>query len=92
MGRKSSISFAIFLLRAFLLVSETYHILQIFSYQNLGNAPLMLKNRIENTLFLTLIFIFYKTVNNSLQFFDIFCHNQLKLINLLYIVNVKNVK
>ena len=34
---------------AFLLVSGTYDTLKIFSYQNLGNAPLMLKNHIKKT-------------------------------------------
>ena len=96
MERKNFISFAISLLRAFLLVLGTYVTLRFFSYRNLGNAPLMFKNYIKNTLFLTFIlkqyFVFYKIVHNSLQFFDIFHNNQLKLIILLYIVNVKNVK
>ena len=51
MGRKNLISFVMFLLRAFLLVSGTYDSLWFFSYQNLGNAPLMFKNYIRNTLF-----------------------------------------
>ena len=55
MGRKNSISSAIFLLKAFLFVSGTYDTLKLFSYQNLGNAPLIMKNGIKNTLFLTLI-------------------------------------
>ena len=46
MGRKNSISFEIFLLRTFLLVSGTCDRLRFFSYQNLGNAPLMLQNYI----------------------------------------------
>ena len=96
MGRKNSIRFVIFLLRAFLLVSGTYNALKFFSYQNFGNAPLMLKNYIRNTLFLTFIlkqyFVFYKIAHNSLECFDIFHNNQLKLITLLYKVNVKNVK
>ena len=53
MGRK--ISFAIFLLWVFLLVSGTYDTLKCFSYQNLGTSPLMFKNYIKNTLFLTFI-------------------------------------
>ena len=96
MGRKNFISFVIFLLRAFLLLLGTSDSLRFFSYQNLGNAPLMFKNYIKNTLFLTFIlkqyFVFYKIVHNSLQFFDIFHNNQLELTTLLYIVNVKNVK
>ena len=44
MGRKNYISFVIFLLRAFLLVLGTYDALKFFIYQNLGNAPLTLKN------------------------------------------------
>ena len=67
MGRKNFISF-ILLLRAFLLVSETYDTLKFFSYQNLDKASLMLKNYNKNTLFLTLIlkqyFVFYKIVHN----------------------------
>ena len=47
----------------------------------------MLKNYIKNTLFLTFNlqqhFVFYKIAHNSLQFFDIFHNNQLKLITLL---------
>ena len=46
MGRKNFLSFVIFLLRAFLLVSGTYDTLRFFSYQNLDNAPLMFKNYI----------------------------------------------
>ena len=98
MGRKNLISFVIFLLRDFLLVLGTYDTLKFFSYQNLDNAYLMFKNllNIKNILFLTFIlkqyFVFYKIVHNSLQFFYIFYNNQLKLITLLYIVNVKNVK
>ena len=56
----------------------------------------MLKNYIKNTLFLTFIlkqyFVFYKIVDNSLQFFDIFHNNQLKVTTLLYINNVKKGK
>ena len=96
MGRKNFIGFVLFLLRAFLLVLGTYYTLRFSNYQNIGNAPFMFKNYIRKTLFLTFIlkqcFVFYKIVHNSLQFFDIFHHNQLKLITLLYIVNVKNVK
>ena len=55
MGRKSSISYAIILLRAFLLVSGTYDTSKFFSYQNIGNASLMLNNYIKNTIFLTFI-------------------------------------
>ena len=93
MGIKNFIS-VIFLRRAFLLVSGTHDTLRFFSYQNLGNAPLMFKNYIRSTLIFILkqYFVFYKIVHNSLQFFDIFHNNQLKLITLLYIVNVKNVK
>ena len=50
MGRKNLISFVIFFLRAFLLVSGTYDTLKFFSYRNFGHAPLMLKNYITNTL------------------------------------------
>ena len=71
----------------FFLVSRIYYSLKLFRYQNLGNAQLILKNYIKNTLFLTLILL-----SNSLQFFDIFDNNNLKLITLLHIVNVKNVK
>ena len=96
MGRKNFISFVIFLLSAFLLDSGTYDTLIFFSYQNLDNIPLMFKIYMRNTLFLTSILkqylVFYKIVLNSLKFFDIFHNNQLKLITLLYIVNVKNVK
>ena len=55
MWRKSSISYAIFLLRAFLLVSETYDTSKFLSYQNIGNASLMLNNYIKNAIFLTFI-------------------------------------
>ena len=93
MGRKIFIS-VILLLRAFLLVSGTHDTLRFFSYQNLCNAPLMLKSYIRNTLTFILkqYFFFYKIVHNSLQLFYIFHNNQLKLITLLYIVNIKNVK
>ena len=54
----------------------------------------MFKSYIRNTLTFILkqYFVFYKIVHNSLQFFYIFHNNQLKLITLLYIVNIKNVK
>ena len=55
MGRKNSIRLVIFLLRAFLLVLGTCDTLKFFGNQNLGNAPLMLKNYIKKTLFLTFI-------------------------------------
>ena len=96
MGRKNFISLVIFLLSAFLLDSGTYSTLRFFSYHNVDNVPLMFKNYIRNTLFLASILkqclVFYKIILNPLQFFDIFHNNQLKLITLLYIVNVKNVK
>ena len=82
MGRKIFVSSVIFLFGTILLVLGTYDTLIFFSYQNLGNVPA------KNTLFLTFIlkqyFVFYKTVLNSLQFFDIIHNNQLKLITLLY--------
>ena len=50
MGTKNFIIFTIFLLKVFILVSETYETLKFFSYQNIGNALLMLKNYIKDTL------------------------------------------
>ena len=47
MKRKKFIDFIIFLLTASLLVWGTYDTLNFLSYQNLGNAPLMLKNYIK---------------------------------------------
>ena len=44
-------SFVIFLLRTFSLVSGTYDTSRFFSYQNLGNVPLMFRNYIRNFLF-----------------------------------------
>ena len=56
----------------------------------------MLKNYTKDALILILIlkqhFVFYEIAHNSLQFFDIFHNNQLKLSTLLCIVSVKNVK
>ena len=60
----------------------------------------MLKNYFKNIFFLLYTFmlkqyfVFYKIIRNSLELltFDIFHNNQLKLIALLHIVNVKNVK
>ena len=73
MGRKNFISSIIFLLRVFLLGSETYDTLKFFSYQNLGNVPLMLNKYIKNTLSLILIlkqyFAFYEVFHNSLKMF-----------------------
>ena len=73
MGRKNFISSIIFLLRVFLLGSETYDTLKFFNYQNLGNVPLMLNKYIKNTLSLILIleqyFAFYEIFHNSLKMF-----------------------
>ena len=95
MGRKN-FSFVFFLLRFFLLVLGTYDTLKFLIYQNFGNTPLMLKNYTKDALILILIlkqhFVFYEIAHNSLQFFDIFHNNQLKLSTLLCIVSVKNVK
>ena len=56
----------------------------------------MLTNHIKNTLFLMFIlkqyFVFWKIVHDSLQIFDKFFKNYLKLITILYIVNFKNLK
>ena len=77
---EKTINFVIFLLRTFVLVSGIYDTWKLSSYQNLGNARLILKKYIKNTLFLTFIlkqyFIFYKIFQKSLQFFDLFHSNQ----------------
>ena len=56
----------------------------------------MFNQTFKDTSFLIFIlkqhFVIYKIVHDSLQFFEIFHNSQLKLINLLYIISVNNVK